>query len=256
MTKTVILSAADLAIGYGARTLISSISFELPAAQVLCLLGPNGSGKSTLLKTILGLTPKLGGALHVMSRPLEEWKRRDLAQQLAYVPQHSAMSFAFTALEMVLMGRSAYVGVFSAPSAQDKVVAYDCLARLGIEHLAERLFYELSGGEQQLVLLARALAQEPKALILDEPTASLDFANQVLVMEQLQQLRAQGLAIILCTHQPEQAKRLADRVLLLARGQLFAYDEPEQALTIDNLAAIYGLEVEQLRDYLVNENYY
>ena len=129
-------------------------------------------------------------------------------------------------------------------------MAAQSLARLGISHLAERLFPQMSGGEQQLVLLARALAQQPQALILDEPTASLDFANQILVLEQIQQLRQQGLAILLCTHQPEHAARVADTALLLAAGRPFALGRSEDVLSVENLAAVYGLESAQVRDYL------
>lgn len=250
MIKQEILSAQDLVIGYGSKTVASGVCFNLSRAQVLCLLGPNGSGKSTLFKTVLGLIPALSGQLAVLSEPLAHWSRRELAQHIAYVPQHSASLFAFTALDMVLMGRSAYMGLFSSPSKNDKDMAWYCLERLGIEYLAERLFPQLSGGEQQLVLLARALTQEPKALILDEPTASLDFGNQILVIEQVQQLKEQGLAIFLCTHQPEHAMRMADEVLLLAKGQVFAQGTTKEVLTIGSLAAMYGLSDERVRDYL------
>lgn len=245
-----ILSVRDLAIGYANKRVAEGISFELEAGQVLCLLGPNGSGKSTLLKTVLALLPSLGGSVQLLAKDVAQWRRREIAQTLAFVPQQSSMSFSFSALDMVLMGRSAYVNFFSSPSKADRETAAQSLERLGISHLAERLFPQMSGGEQQLVLLARALAQQPKALILDEPTASLDFANQILVLEQIQQLRQQGLAILLCTHQPEHAARVADTALLLAAGRPFALGRSEDVLSVDNLAAVYGLESAQVRDYL------
>ena len=245
-----ILSVRDLAIGYANKRVAEGISFELEAGQVLCLLGPNGSGKSTLLKTVLALLPSLGGSVQLLAKDVAQWRRREIAQTLAFVPQQSSMSFSFSALDMVLMGRSAYVDFFSSPSKADREIAAQSLERLGISHLAERLFPQMSGGEQQLVLLARALAQQPKALILDEPTASLDFANQILVLEQIQQLRQQGLAILLCTHQPEHAARVADTALLLAAGRPFALGRSEDVLSVDNLAAVYGLESAQVRDYL------
>lgn len=245
-----ILSVRDLAIGYANKRVAEGISFELEAGQVLCLLGPNGSGKSTLLKTVLALLPSLGGSVQLLAKDVAQWRRREIAQTLAFVPQQSSMSFSFSALDMVLMGRSAYVNFFSSPSKVDREIAAQSLERLGISHLAERLFPQMSGGEQQLVLLARALAQQPQALILDEPTASLDFANQILVLEQIQQLRQQGLAILLCTHQPEHAARVADTALLLAAGRPFALGRSEDVLSVDNLAAVYGLESAQVRDYL------
>ena len=250
MGRQVVLSARDLRIGYGNKTIADSISFELEAAEVLCLLGPNGSGKSTLFKTVLGLVPALAGQISVLNQPLARWSRRQLARQMAYVPQQSASLFSFTALDMVLMGRSAYTGLFSTPSKNDMEKAWSCLEHLGIEHLAERLFPQLSGGEQQLVLLARALAQEPKALILDEPTSSLDFGNQILLIEQVQQLKKQGLAIFLCTHQPEHAMRMADKALLLAKGKVFAQGAVHEVLSINNLATMYGLSDERVCDYL------
>ncbi|SUA51944.1 Uncharacterized ABC transporter ATP-binding protein HI_1470 [Oligella urethralis] len=245
-----ILSVRDLAIGYANKRVAEGISFELEAGQVLCLLGPNGSGKSTLLKTVLALLPSLGGSVQLLAKDVAQWRRREIAQTLAFVPQQSSMSFSFSALDMVLMGRSAHVNFYASPSKADREIAAQSLERLGISHLAERLFPQMSGGEQQLVLLARALAQQPKALILDEPTASLDFANQILVLEQIQQLRQQGLAILLCTHQPEHAARVADTALLLAAGRPFALGRSEDVLSVDNLAAVYGLESAQVRDYL------
>ncbi|MDO5668022.1 MAG: ABC transporter ATP-binding protein [Alcaligenaceae bacterium] len=250
MTKQTILKARQLAIGYGSKLVADGIDLELKAAQVLCLLGPNGSGKSTLFKTALGLIPALSGTIEVMNKPLNQWSRRDLARQIAYVPQQSSLMFAFTALEMVLMGRSAYIGLFASPSQSDRQIALQCLERMGVAHLAKRLLTEMSGGEQQLVLLARALAQEPKALVLDEPTASLDFGNQILVIEHIQQLKAQGLAVFLCTHQPEHAARMADEALLLADGKVFAHGPTDEVLTISNLASLYKLNDEQVSNYL------
>ena len=245
-----VLKVRDLQIGYGAKCIARDISFDLNVAQVLCLLGPNGSGKSTLFKTVLGLIPSLTGSIDILAKPVSQCSRREIAKAIAYVPQQSSEMFGFTALDMVLMGRNAYIGMFSAPSKSDRDIAMHSLERLGIGHLAKRLFPQMSGGEQQLVLLARALSQEPNALILDEPTASLDFGNQILVIEQVQQLKAQGLSIFLCTHQPEHAIRMADEVLLLANGQVFNQGPTADVLTMTNLAAMYGLSEKRVRDYL------
>lgn len=250
MVEEVILKASDLAIGFVTKQVAEGINLELKTAQVLCLLGPNGSGKSTLFKTLLGLIPSLSGTVQVFNKPLQQWSRHDLARHIAYVPQQGSSVFAFSALEMVLMGRSAYIKYFAAPSKADKELAMHCLERLGVAYLAERLFTEMSGGEQQLVLLARALAQEPKALILDEPTASLDFGNQILVIEQIHQLKEQGLAIFLCTHQPEHAARIANQVLLLANGHMCAQGPTREVLSVSNLATMYGLDDERVCDYL------
>jgi iron complex transport system ATP-binding protein len=253
MVRKTIIKASGLTTGFDVKQVATAINLELKAAQVLCLLGPNGSGKSTLFKTLLGLIPALAGTVEVLDKPLSQWSRRELARRVAYVPQQGSTQFAFTALEMVLMGRSAYINYFGTPSSTDKAIALQCLERMGIDHLAHRSFPEMSGGEQQLILLARALAQEPEALLLDEPTASLDFGNQILVLEQIQQLREQGLAIFMSTHQPEHAARIADEVLLLANGTMFAQGPAHEVLSVSHLATMYGLEEQRVIDYLTTK---
>lgn len=228
------------------------ISFSLYAGQVLCLLGPNGSGKSTLFKSTLGLLPLLGGDITINSTSLKFCSRKQIAQTIAYVPQASAGMFAFRVLDVVLMGRSAHLGLFSSPSAEDYDIAQQSLVQLGIMHLSERNYTQISGGEQQLVLLARALTQQPQALILDEPTASLDFGHQIQVLDQIRGLKNQGLAIFLCTHQPEHAYRVADEVLLLKKGQVMAAGEAATTLTVHTLSQLYELPLSVVRQHLQN----
>ena len=247
-----IVEAKNLDIGYGAKSIGTQINFALPPGRVLCLLGPNGSGKSTLFKTVLGLIPLLSGQVFIQQKALADCSRRELAQTIAYVPQATGSLFAFRVLDVVLMGRSAHVGLFAAPSLLDRDIAQGSLAQLGVEHLAQRTYTQISGGEQQLVLLARALAQQPKALVLDEPTASLDFGNQIRVLDQIQALGAQGLAIFLCTHQPEHAYRVADEVLLFKKGQVVAAGATGATLTLDALAQLYDLPVELVHQHLHN----
>ena len=247
-----ILEARSLRIGYGATTIGTEINFKLVAGQILCLLGPNGSGKSTLFKSLLGLIPLLGGQVLLQGLPLASSARRHIAQQVAYVPQATEGMFAFQVLDVVVMGRSAHIGMFAAPSQQDKDIALQSLAQLGMAHLRHRIYTQLSGGEQQLVLLARALAQQPQALILDEPTASLDFGNQIRVLEQIHALRDQGLAIFLCTHQPEHAYRVADKVLLFKKGNVAAAGVTATTLTAEALAQLYDLPITVVRQHLQN----
>lgn len=252
MDHKVILHTQDLSIGYGRKQVGSAINLRLGLGEIVCLLGPNGSGKSTLFKSLLGLVPTLGGQVILQERELSLWSRAELARTMGYVPQISEGLFAFTVLEMVLMGRSAYIGHFGAPSRQDKELAYATLARLGIEALADRTYTQLSGGEQQLVLLARALVQEPKLLILDEPTASLDFGNQIRVLKQIKALKQQGLAVFLCTHQPEHARRVADQVVLLKKGQVVAQGPTQTCLSVVALADLYELNTAVVRQHLEN----
>ncbi|TAD87430.1 MAG: ABC transporter ATP-binding protein [Alphaproteobacteria bacterium] len=240
------LRAEQLAFGHRGRMIGRDVSFEVPAGTVLALLGPNGSGKTTLLKTVLGLLPALGGRVLVTDRPLTHFRPAERARRLAYVPQSAATAFAFTALTIVLMGRTAHAGPFSRPSTGDHTLAHQTLDRLGIAHLADRAITTLSGGERQLVMLARALVQQPKAIILDEPTASLDFGNQGQVMRQIRQLAQDGLAVLFTTHDPNQALAVADHVLLLRDGQSLAQGTPASTLTTARLEALYRSPVRLL----------
>lgn len=252
MTRSAILSLRDVCIGYGAKQVGEGIHLDLHVGQIVCLLGPNGSGKSTLFKSLLGLIPLLGGQVVLQDKNLSVWSRSELAQVLGYVPQASEGMFAFKVIDMVLMGRSAYIGRFGMPSAYDRQLAHQTLAQLGIATLADRAYTQLSGGEKQLVLLARALVQQPKVLILDEPTASLDFGNQIRVLKQIKALKQQGLAVFLCTHQPEHARQVADHVILLKKGKVVARGPTEQSLHVAALADLYELSVTEVEQHLTN----
>lgn len=241
------LSAADLAYGYPERRIGRDIGLDLKAGEVLALLGPNGGGKTTLLKTLLGLLPPHGGTLTLDGRPLAALSVNQRARALGYVPQAHAGTFAFTVFSVVLMGRTAHGGLFAAPSGHDREVAQAMLERLGIAKLAQRPYTQISGGERQLVLIARALAQEPAYVILDEPTASLDFGNQGKVMSQIRQLAAEGLGVLFTTHDPNQALAHADRVMLLREGQAIATGEAAAMLTPERLAELYGVAIETVR---------
>jgi len=239
------LEARALAIGYRGRTVGEQIDLALGEGEVLCLLGPNGSGKTTLFRTLLGILPPRSGTVRVRGRDLADWSRRELARTLAYVPQAHAGLFAFTVEEVVLMGRTARLSRFSVPTGEDRRVARVCLDGLGVGHLADRVFLEMSGGERQLVLIARALAQEAGILVLDEPTASLDFGNQLRVLREIAALRARGLSVLMSTHQPEHALRVADRIVLLQAGRVVASGGTAVA-TAESLAALYGADAAEV----------
>src|SRR5580693_543150 len=169
------LAGQNLGIGYSDRVVGRGLEVGLDEGEVLALLGPNGSGKTTLLKTLLGILAPLAGAVLIDGRPVAGYSAPERARRIAYVPQAHVPSFAFTVETVVLMGRTAHGNLFSAPSAADRAVAQRTLERFGIAALKARPYTMISGGERQLVLLARALAQEPQFIVLDEPTASLDF---------------------------------------------------------------------------------
>lgn len=236
-----VLETLALAIGHRQRRIGDSITLQIRAGEVFCLLGPNGSGKTTLFRTLLGLLPALHGTVRVGGRPLSEWSRQNLARMLAYVPQSQMLPFAFDVEELVLMGRVGHIGRFAQPSARDHQIAHQALETLGIAHLAGRSCMDVSGGERQLALVARALAQEAQVLILDEPTASLDFGNQLRVLEQIAVLSARGIAVLMSTHQPEHALRVADRIAFLKAGRIVSQGGRE-IIDASALADLYGAD--------------
>jgi len=238
------LAVEDLSYGYPGRDVGQHLSFTVAAGEILCVLGRNGEGKSTLFKTVLGLLPPRAGAVRVDGEPISGWSPRRRALAFGYVPQNSAGAFPFKVAELVLMGRTAHRGVFAAPSAADRRAADEAIAAFGIEHLAQREWSRVSGGERQLALVARATAQEPRILVLDEPTASLDFGNQVRVLDAVRSLaETRGLSVLLSTHHPEQAFACADRVAVLAGGELLRIGVPADVITPETLRACYSVDV-------------
>ena len=243
-----ILSGHDLTIGYRDRVVGRGLDVALSTGEVLALLGPNGGGKTTLQKTQLGLLPLQAGEVRLGGRPLSGFSSRERARLIAYVPQSHVTTFAFTVEAMVLMGRTAHGNLFSAPSAADRAVALRALERFGIAHLRERPYTMISGGERQLALLARALAQEPQFIVLDEPTASLDFGNQGRVIREIKALKATGHGVLFTTHDPNHAMRAADRAYLLRRGTRIAEGATAAILDRPQLEALYGAPVELIAD--------
>jgi iron complex transport system ATP-binding protein len=240
------LEIDNLAFGYRGKLVGSGVSFVLGAGEVLCLLGPNGVGKTTLFKTILRLNAPLGGTILADGEAIDRWPRQRLARLFGYVPQAQLGLFPFTIREVVLMGRTAHIGIFATPSSRDMEIAEEMLDLLGIGHLADQVYTEVSGGERQLALVARALAQEPKVLVMDEPTASLDFGNQVRVLSEIEAFASRGIAVILSTHDPDQAFLCAQRVAILHQGRLAYLGLPREVITSETLRAVYGVEVEVL----------
>jgi iron complex transport system ATP-binding protein len=238
------LEAQHLDFGYRGKPVGRDVSLELEAGEVLCLLGPNGSGKTTLFKTLLGLLPVQGGVVLMDGVDLRERKRDEIARAVSYVPQAHAAFFPYSVREVVLMGRTAHLGVFSTPSRRDHEIALAALDRLKLAHLAESVYTRISGGERQLTLVARALAQDAQIVVMDEPTANLDFGNQVRVLQHVQDLARSGIGVLLSTHDPDQVFVCADRVAMLHQGRLARLGPPDEAVTAESLKEIYGVEVE------------
>jgi iron complex transport system ATP-binding protein len=237
------LSVRDLGFGYGAKVVGRDVSLEVRRGEVLCLLGPNGSGKTTLFKTMLGLLPAQAGEVLLEGRPLVGLPRPEIARRVAYVPQAHAAHFPFRVLDMVVMGRTAHLGLFAAPGREDRAKAMAALDALGIANLAETEYTRISGGQRQLALVARALAQDAPTIVMDEPTASLDFGNQVVVLGEVRRLAERGLAVVLSTHDPDHAFSVGSRVALLDGGRLIAQGRPAEVLTAERLRAVYGVSV-------------
>jgi iron complex transport system ATP-binding protein len=242
------LSGHALTIGYGDRVVGRNLDIALSTGEVLALLGPNGGGKTTLLKTMLGLLAPQAGEVQLDKRSLSDYSARERARLIAYVPQSHVATFAFTVETIVLMGRTAHGDLFSRPTATDRAIAMRALERFGISRLSERPYTMISGGERQLVLLARALAQEPRFIVLDEPTASLDFGNQGKVMEEIRKLAASGHGVLFTTHDPNHAMRAADRAYLLREGSRIAEGATGAVLSRTQLEALYGAPVELICD--------
>jgi len=237
------LEVEDLAFGYRGRPVGRGVSFAVEPGRVLVLLGPNGSGKTTLFKTVLGLLPRLGGSIRLDGTAMESLSRAEVARRIGYVPQAHAAYFPFTVEDVVLMGRVAHLGPFSAPGRADRAAAHAALERLGVAALAGQTYTRISGGERQLVLVARALAQAPRLLVMDEPTANLDFGNQVQVLRQIAALSRDGISVILSTHDPDHAFLCADTALLLHRGTLAAVGPPAATVTTESLRLLYGVDI-------------
>ncbi|MGA7680809.1 MAG: ABC transporter ATP-binding protein [Pseudolabrys sp.] len=242
------IEGRGLTVGYPDRTVGRGLDVALSTGEVLALLGPNGGGKTTLLKTLLGLLKPKAGEVWLGDKPLDNYSIRERARVVAYVPQVHISTFAFTVETVVLMGRTAHGSLFTRPSGQDRAVAHAALERFGIAALASRPYTMISGGERQLVLLARALAQEPQFIVLDEPTASLDFGNQGKVMREIRALAKSGHGVLFTTHDPNHALRAADRAYLLREGTRIADGPVATVLSREQLEALYRATVERLTD--------
>lgn len=235
------LTVHDLRFSYGAHSVLSGVSFSLEEGRMCTVLGQNGAGKTTLFKCILGFLPSYTGSIRIGACEARDLAPRELAKQIAYIPQNHHQSFGYSVLDMVLMGTAHSLSLFSLPGEAQKRGAYAALDRLGILDLADKNIGRISGGEQQLVFIARALAQKAKLLIMDEPTASLDFGNQDRVMRLIKGLTQDGCSVLLSTHTPQHALWYADSVLALQNGQVLATGAPEAVISGALLQQLYGM---------------
>lgn len=239
-----LVSVAGLSFDYRRKPVLHDISFTVKRGSLCGLLGPNASGKTTLLKCINGVLNPKEGEVRVNGDAISGMTRRDVARLMAVVPQQMSLAFSFTALQMVVMGRAARLGALKLPSAHDRDDARAAMKELGVEDLADRPFAELSGGERQLVLLARALFQDTPILLLDEPTSHLDFRNQYLIMDVVREMtRAKGLATLVTLHDPNLAARYCTHLVVLKEGRLHREGPREAVFEQKTLEEVYGMEV-------------
>lgn len=212
------LDLVDMSCGYAGRAVLEHVSFSVGPGDVLCILGPNGVGKTTLFKSMLGLLKPLAGTVCVDGEDIASWDSRRRARTIGYIPQSHVPPFPYTALQVVTMGTVSSLGAFASPGPDDVRTALQAMKGLGILHLRDRVYTEISGGERQMVLIARALAQRPQFLLMDEPTANLDYGNQARVLGQINRLAAQGLTVVMTTHSPDHAFACPSKVALIERG--------------------------------------
>lgn len=238
------IEVRNLSFSYDDRPVLRDISFKVEKGEFLSILGPNGVGKSTLFRCMLGLLSGYTGQVLVDGVDVRSFSVREAARHIAYIPQSSHPLFNYSVFDIVLMGRTSGLSTFRSPQKKDSEICEWALEKVGISHLAQRCFHRLSGGEQQLVLIARALVQKAPILMLDEPTANLDFGNQLLVLEQARNLAREGYTVIQTTHHPEQSYMFSDRILAIQKGRVLKEDIPEGVLTEDTIRQLYGVDVQ------------
>lgn len=246
-----LLAADDLHFAYGGgRPVLAGVGLTVRLGEVVALLGANGSGKSTLLKLLLGLLQPQAGAIQLAGRALRGWSRREIARRVAYVPQSQVMPFPYRVGDLVALGRIPRNGLFDRLTRRDHDAVAAALHRLGIADLADRVYTELSGGQRQLCLISRALAQEAPVIVMDEPDGGLDYGNQWRLLALIGELAAEGRAFVLSSHHPEHVLHAAHRAVLLHDGVVVGDGAPAEVVTPENIQRLYGLAV--LRHRLPN----
>ncbi len=247
-----LIKVEHLSCGYSQKAIVNDVSFSVQAGEVACLIGPNGVGKTTLFKTMLGLLNPISGQISYFDKPLHSYASKEFAKKVAYVPQSHVPPFPFSVRDIVVMGRNPHINELSQPSAEDYEKADEALTLMGISHLAAQDYTEVSGGERQLAIIARALTQDTKLLLMDEPTAYLDFGNTSRVHQEVEKLSDMGYTIVMITHQPDHVFRYGDKVFALGRDSKFVEGVPEEVLSEELLTELYNIPIElktvQLRE--------
>ena len=237
------LSCEKLSFSYDGHEVLREVSFSAREGDFLAVLGPNGVGKSTLFRCILGILKDYKGSIKIDGADIRSLSKREMARRIAYIPQIHRPTFGYTVLDTVLMGTARQVGAFSQPKKGQMDAAWDAMGQIGIEALAHRNFAHLSGGEQQLVLVARAIAQQADILVMDEPTSALDYGNQLRVLDKVKSLSGRGYTVLLSTHNPQHALTFAGGLLALEGGCVAAFGKPQDTLTPELMKKLYKIDV-------------
>lgn len=227
----------------GDRKVLDGASLKLDKGEILCILGPNGAGKTTLLNCMAGLLKPEGGSIRLCDRDLSDMKEKEIARLVGYVPQLHTPSFDYRVLDFVLMGRAPQTGTFSRPSAEDEKLCMSVLESMGLEGLAEKSYLNISGGERQQLLIARAIVQEPEVVLFDEPTAHLDFGNQHRVLKRVRKMAEEGFSVIMTTHNPDHALLLGGKAAIVSRDGTITQGLCEEIVTEENLEKVYGIDL-------------
>ena len=236
--------AHNLTCGYGDQPVLKEVSFDLHRGEILGVIGPNGSGKSTLIRALTQILPLGSGRIDLYGQDIMGMSMRELARSVAVIPQQAEIPFAFSALDVVLMGRTPHLGRFHMEGLEDLTIAQDALARTDALQFKDRSLQELSGGERQRVIIARALAQQPTVLLLDEPTSYLDLNHQIEVFDLLEHLCATDHLAVLCvSHDLNLAAEYCNRLMMISQGQVFATGTPNEILTTEYIKEVFQAEV-------------
>ena len=237
------LEVRNATMGYGKKVILEEVNITLNKGEIVSVLGQNGAGKTTLFKTLLGILPTLKGDVWLDNKKLNDWSTTHYAQHVAYIPQAKSLPFPYRVFDVVLFGRSSHIALFSTPGRRDKERAERALDSLGIAHLKDKTYTNLSGGEQQMVIIARALVQEPDFLIMDEPTSNLDFGNQITILNQINKLKKEGVGIIMATHSPDHVFLCQSKVLAVKKNRVYAIDDFKNQVNEKFITDIYGVDV-------------
>lgn len=223
--------------------ILRDINFSLGDGDVLSILGPNGVGKTTLIKCLTGLLPWTRGETFIDGKNISAMKEREVWSKISYIPQKRNFSFSYTGLEMVLFGSTSSLNIFERPSQKEIERAREVMKMIEIDHLADKVASEMSGGELQMLLIARSLLKDPKIIILDEPESGLDYKNQIIILDLIKKLSASGVIIVMNTHYPDHALKISNKCLLLNYGKTYKFGETREVLNRENLKKSFSVEV-------------